>query len=101
MALTIQDPEIEQLAAEVAELAGEDETQAIRGALRSRRAELRMIKCRDTPVQEGEETAGERVMRVLREQIWPQIPEHLRGQKSLTKEEFDAIIGYNSEGHFD
>ena len=35
--------------------------------------------------------------RLLREQIWPRIPEDVRG-KRLTKQEREEILGYGREG---
>lgn len=89
MALNIKDPVAEKLAAEVAKLAGESKTQAVRVALRERRERLAFGG------------AGldrrERVRRFLEEQVWPAIPRHLRG-KRLTKKERERILGYGPEG---
>ncbi|MBV9013102.1 MAG: type II toxin-antitoxin system VapB family antitoxin [Pseudonocardiales bacterium] len=86
MALNIKDPETERLAAEVAALAGETKTSAVRGALRERLERLRASA--EDPV--------ERLHRFLVDEAWPQVPVELRG--GLTKHEREAILGYGSEG---
>ncbi len=89
MALNIKDPETERLAAEVAALAGESKTRAVRIALQERKERLAL-----THALGGR---GERLRRLLEEEIWPQIPPHVRG-KRLTQEEEDEILGYGPEG---
>jgi antitoxin VapB len=91
MALNIKDLETEKLAAEVAELTGESKTGAVREALRQRRDRLAL--------QRGSKEKRRRDLRRFMEtQIWPQIPEELRG-KSLTKAEREEILGYGPEGY--
>ena len=89
MALNIKDAETERLAAEVAELAGETKTQAVRVALRERRDRFRR---RVAP-----EDRAERLRRFLQDEVWPQIPDDLLG-KPLTKAEREEILGYGPEG---
>lgn len=91
MALNIKDPETEQLVAEVAALTGESKTAAVRQALRERRDRL---AAKDTA-----EERGERFLRFLRDEIWPQIPESERGQPPMTKAEREEILGYGPEGY--
>jgi antitoxin VapB len=86
MALNIKDPETERLAAEVAALAGETKTSAVRVALRERLDRLRASA--EDPV--------ERLHRFLVDEAWPQVPVELRG--GLTKHERETILGYGSEG---
>jgi antitoxin VapB len=88
MALNIKDPETERLAAEVAALAGETKTSAVRVALRERLDRLRASASAQDPV--------ERLHRFLVDEAWPQVPVELRG--GLTKHEREAILGYGSEG---
>jgi hypothetical protein len=38
------------------------------------------------------------MLRVLEEEIWPQIPAELRGRPPLTKAEREAILGYGPDG---
>jgi len=89
MALTITNPETERLAAEVAELTGESETEAIRKALEERR--LRLV-----PSAPKEDRVA-RWRRYLEEEVWPNIPADVRG-KPITKEEIEEILGYGPEG---
>ncbi len=89
MALNIKDPEVERLATEVAELAAQTKTGAIRDALREQRDRL--------AAQAARHDRGSRLRRFLVEEAWPQIPEEERG-RSLTKEEQEEILGYGPEG---
>jgi antitoxin VapB len=89
MALNIKDPRTESLAGEVAMIAGESKTRAVRVALEERRD--RLI---------GGGTAGDReasLMRVLQTEIWPQIPKSILG-KPLGRAEREEILGYGPEG---
>lgn len=89
MALNIKDAETERLAAEVAELAGETKTRAVKVALEERRRRLRRrISRRDR---------GEALRQLLEDEIWPQIPPEVLG-KPVSKEEREAILGYGPEG---
>lgn len=89
MALNIKDPEVERLAAEVAELATQTKTGAIREALREYRDRL--------AAQAARRDRGSRLRRFLTEEAWPQIPEHERG-RPLTKRQREEILGYGPEG---
>jgi antitoxin VapB len=89
MALNIKDPETERLAAEVAQLAGETKTQAVRVALRERRDRFRR---RVAPPDRAS-----RLRRFLEEELWPQIPDDVRG-KPITRAEREEILGYGPEG---
>lgn len=90
MALNIKDPEAERLAAEVAELAGESKTGAVRTALRERRARLL--------AERSAADRAARVRRTLAEVIWPQVPPGVRG-KPITKVERETILGIGPEGY--
>ncbi len=89
MGLNIKNTDVEQLASEVANLAHETKTEAIRRALLERRARLRAH-------------AGKRGSRSLREylerNVWPMIPSTELG-RVLTREEEDQILGYGPEGY--
>ncbi len=89
MALNIKDPETERLATEVAQLASETKTAAVRTALRERRDRLM--------AERPPERRAERLQQFLRYEVWPQIPEEVRGNR-LTKEEREALLGYGPEG---
>jgi antitoxin VapB len=91
MALNIKDSVTEQLAAEVAELAGETKTGAIRVALAERLERLR--------AHESREDRAERIRRVLEEEIWPLIPPEVLDQPPMTKAEREEILGYGPEGY--
>jgi antitoxin VapB len=89
MALNIKDAETEQLAGEVAALAGETKTRAVKVALQERRERL---------VRKDEASRKlSRLRRLFEEEIWPQIPESERG-RPLTKAEREEILGYGPEG---
>jgi antitoxin VapB len=90
MALNIKNPEVERLATEVARLAGESKTEAIRRALVDRKARLDA----DQPLKMSR---GERLQRFLETEVWPFIPPEERG-KRMTKEEREEILGYGPDG---
>lgn len=92
MALNIKDAETEKLATEVAEMAGESKTGAVRQALRERRDRLRL--------ESGREKTPYRGMRQwLETEIWPQIPSELKGRPPRTKAEIEEILGIGTERH--
>ncbi|HSB35807.1 MAG TPA: type II toxin-antitoxin system VapB family antitoxin [Thermoanaerobaculia bacterium] len=88
MALNIKDPVAEKLAAEVARLAGESKTRAVRVALEERRRRLSF----------GAPNAGSRarVERFL-EEFRSSLPKGLRG-KRVTNRERERILGYGPGG---
>ena len=90
MALNIKNPEVERLATEVAQLARETKTEAIRRALEERKARL---KVGPTP-----EEKYRRTMEFLRTEVWPNIPPEFRG-KPITKEEEEEILGIGPNGY--
>jgi antitoxin VapB len=90
MALNIKNPEVEKLAAEVAALAHETKTEAIRRALVDRKERL--------AVRRSDPGKAERLRRLLEEHIWPSIPPELRGKPPLSKQEKEAILGYGPDG---
>jgi antitoxin VapB len=89
MALNIKNPHVERLAAEVATLARETKTEAIRRALEERKARLasRVIR-RDRRAE---------FLGFLRREIWPNVPRKYR-RRRLTRKEEDALLGYGPEG---
>ena len=90
MPLNIKNQEVEDLATEVARLAKETKTEAIRRALLERKARLRL---RPAPL-----ARRARLEALLQNRIWPEIPAEIRG-KHLTKEEKEKILGYGPEGY--
>jgi len=89
MALNIKNPEVERLAAELADLTGESKTEAIRQALMERRARLRL-----RVTVEGRRG---RIRRFLEEEVWSRVPKSQLG-KAPSKDEREAILGYGEEG---
>ncbi len=89
MALNIKNPEVERLAREVSEMAGETKTEAIRRALVERRAKL--------GTRIGESQRRERLLRFLSTEIWARVPADQLG-RGVTKEEREAILGYGPDG---
>jgi antitoxin VapB len=88
MALNLKNAEVERLATEIARLTGESKTEAIRKALQERRRRLQAVAV------SGRRS---RVLRLLRDRIWPSIPKNQLGRR-LTPAEEDAILGYGQEG---
>jgi len=89
MALNIKDPETERLAADVASLAGQSKTAAIRQALRERRQRLLLAR--------GGRARGDRMVDVLQERLWPKLAEGVRSA-AVSRSEREAILGYGPEG---
>jgi antitoxin VapB len=89
MALNIKSPEVDRLAAEVAGLAHETKTEAIRRALLDRRARLRA---------QGRKRAGANLRQYLERHVWPTVPPRELG-RVLSRKEEDAILGYGPQGY--
>jgi antitoxin VapB len=89
MGLNIKNADVERLAGEVAGLAHETKTEAVRRALLERRARLRA-------------RAGRSRRNGLREymerNVWPLVPSTELG-RILSREEEEQILGYGSEGY--
>lgn len=75
--------QVESLVAEVAQIAGESKTEAVRKALQERRDRLFL-----TRMGVGNER---RLQMLLQNEIWPQIPTAQMGVH-LTKEEEEALL---------
>lgn len=88
MSLNIKNSQVERLATEVAELAGETKTEAIRRALLDRRERL---------VGATHDDQAERLNAFLEREVWPRIPAAVRGRR-LTKKQHERILGYRSDG---
>jgi antitoxin VapB len=89
MALNIKNSEVEKLAADVARLANESKTEAIRRALLERKERLR--------IRTANSSRKERLESFLVNRVWPQVPKTLLGKKiSKTKEE--RILGFGRQG---
>jgi antitoxin VapB len=92
MALNIKDKETEALVAEIAALTGETKTGAVRTAARERLERLRLQSGRPDPRRDAES-----FRRWLETEIWPLIPEDVRG-KEMTKAEREELLGYGPDG---
>jgi antitoxin VapB len=90
MALNIKNPEVERLATEVAQLARETKTEAIRRALEDRKARLKSGLSPEERVR--------RTTEYLEREVWPQIPPEDRG-KILSKQEREEILGIGPHGY--
>lgn len=84
MALNIKDAETEGLAAELAIRLNTNKTAAIRHALR---AQLSQLESRN-------QDRLDRALEVLRSEIWPLTT----GSAPITKQDREAILGYNEQG---
>lgn len=89
MGLTIKNDEVERLAAEVADMTGENKTQAIRESLRERRDRLAL---RVTP-----DARRRRLRRFLEREVWAAIPADQLGA-APDKAEREQILGYGPGG---
>jgi antitoxin VapB len=89
MGLNIKNAEVEQLASEVAVMAHETKTEAIRRALLERRARLRA---------RGGKPGRKGLREYLERNVWPLIPSGELG-RVLSREEEDEILGYGPGGY--
>ncbi|CAN5293316.1 type II toxin-antitoxin system VapB family antitoxin [soil metagenome] len=89
MALNIKNAEVERLAAEVAEIAGESKTEAVRKALTERKDRLL--------IRSGEPDRRAAVLDFLERQVWPRLPESSRGRMPGRDEE-EEILGDGPDG---
>jgi antitoxin VapB len=89
VALNIKNHEVERLAGEVAELARETKTEAIRRALEERLARL--------AAELGRPRSKERLTEFFERSVWPSVPGEVLG-KRLSKREREAILGYGPQG---
>jgi antitoxin VapB len=90
MALNIKNAEVEQLAADVARMARETKTEAIRRALEDRKARLAFKASPQDRVRQAQD--------YLKKEVWPHIPSTARG-KRVTKREREAILGIGPRGY--
>jgi antitoxin VapB len=94
MALRIEDKETEQLAAEIASLAGESKTDAVRQSVRERRDRIKLQRGRRRRPRSKRE-----LLHFMETEIWPLIPEEHRGKPPMTKAEREEILGIGPEGY--
>lgn len=91
MALNIKNAEVERLASEVARMARETKTEAIRKALVERKSRL---AARTT----GRANRLEDLKDFLEREVWSKIPPDVLGKK-MTKREREEILGIGPEGY--
>ena len=89
MGLNTKNSEVERLASEVATLAHESKTEAIKKALLERRARL--------VARSGRCVAPPSLREYMEQNVWPFVPQSELGRR-LTREEEDDILGYGPEG---
>lgn len=89
MPLNIKNGEVERLVAEVARLAGESKTEAVRRALEERRQRLAFR------VVQQDRTSHLREF--LEHQVWPRVPRKQLGRR-LTRREEESVLGYGPGG---
>jgi len=89
MALNIKNEVVERLAAEVARMAGESKTEAVRRALEERKARLAF--------RVGDDDRRARLQRFLEAEVWPHVPAEELG-RHLSRVAEDEILGYGPEG---
>ena len=89
MGLNIKNSQVEQLAEEVARLAGESKTEAIRQALLERRARLRSRLPAVARLP--------RIQSFLEREVWVRVPRAQLG-KAPSKRERESILGYGKDG---
>ncbi|MBV8084137.1 MAG: type II toxin-antitoxin system VapB family antitoxin [Chloroflexi bacterium] len=90
MPLNIKDPETAKLAAEVAGIAGESKTRAVKVALQERKRRLEL--------QHPAATRSKPLLQYLEEEIWSKLPPEALGQPPLTKAAREEILGIGPEG---
>lgn len=88
MALNIKNDEVERLVTEVAHLAHETKTEAVRRALEERKQRLAYRSTGDRATT---------TRRFLERDVWPLVPDDQRGKRLTSKEE-DDILGYGEHG---
>jgi antitoxin VapB len=89
MALNIKNSEVERLVDEVANLAGETKTEAVRRALEERKARLALRIAGDQ--------RPARLKGFLERELWPLVPQEELGRR-LSRAEEEAILGYGEVG---
>jgi antitoxin VapB len=90
MALNIKNVDVERLAGEVAGLAHETKTEAIKRALVERRARLQ--------ARAGRHRGHTSLREYLERNVWPMVPAGELG-RVMSREEEDRILGYGPGGY--
>ncbi len=87
--MNIKNDVVERLVAEVANLAGESKTEAVRKALVERKARL--------AYRIADNDRGARLRRYLENEVWPLVPPEQLGRR-LSRAEEEEILGYGEQG---
>jgi antitoxin VapB len=90
MGLNIKNPEVEKLASQVARMAHETKTEAIRRALLERKERLQ--------IRTGNRRQQGGLREYLERQVWPFVPPSELG-RVLTREQEHEILGYGPESY--
>jgi antitoxin VapB len=90
VALNIKNLDVEMLVGEVANLAHETKTEAIRRALVERRARLQ--------ARLGKPGGRKSLRQYLEQNVWPAMPAGELG-RVMSREEEDHILGYGPQGY--
>ena len=93
MALNTKNTEVDRLAADVARIAGETKTEAVRRALQGRknRLVLKGKKKRTSKPSKARNRISD-IQNYLEREVWPKIPANVLGKK-MTKREREEILG--------
>lgn len=89
--MNIKNAEVECLAGEVASLTGESKTETVRRALQERRERL-VLDAGDPGAR------ASRLLRLLEQEIWPQVPPGELGGAPLDRAERESLLGYGPDG---
>lgn len=89
MGLNIKNPEVEQLASDIASATGVSKTEAIRQALLDRKERLALPSAQER---------WQKIRNRIEHEVLPLVPLELRG-KSISQEEQDEILGYGPDGY--
>jgi antitoxin VapB len=87
--LNMKNADVERLVDEVARLAGESKTEAVRRALEERRERLAFLVVQ-------QDRAG-RLREFLEQQVWPRVPRRRLGRR-LGRREEESLLGYGPRG---
>ncbi|MBI2684743.1 MAG: type II toxin-antitoxin system VapB family antitoxin [Acidobacteria bacterium] len=87
MALNLKSHEVEQLATDMARLAGTSKTEAVR---------LALLQMKDRLQFGSREGRNSRAMRFLEDRVWLSLP--AGASRTLTREEEDEILDYGPDG---
>jgi antitoxin VapB len=88
VSLNIKNPEVVRLAEQVARMAGETKTEAIRRALEERKARLKL---------KSGSPRSRSLRKFLEAEVWSKLPSHALGRE-ISKEEEEKLLGYGEHG---